>query len=81
MVRDSYSDSLAPFLSQAFSEIHLLDLRYYRTSAAQYAEENDMDMIFVCYNAGAIEEPHEMTGQIISCGFCRIRVTAAPESR
>ena len=50
MVRDSYSDSLAPFLSQTFSEIHLLDLRYYRTSAAQYAEENDMDMIFVCYS-------------------------------
>jgi len=50
VVRDSYSDSLAPFLSQTFSEIHLLDLRYYRTSAAQYAEENDMDMIFVCYS-------------------------------
>ena len=50
MVRDSYSDSLAPFLSQQFSEIHLLDLRYYRTGVAQYAEENGMDMIFVCYS-------------------------------
>lgn len=50
VVRDSYSDSLAPFLSQAFSEIHLLDLRYYRTSVAQYAEENDVDRILVCYS-------------------------------
>lgn len=50
VIRDSYSDSLAPFLSQYFSEIHLLDLRYYRTSAAQYAEENEMDQIFVCYS-------------------------------
>ncbi len=50
VVRDSYSDSLAPFLSQQFSEIHLLDLRYYRTGVAQYAEENGMDMIFVCYS-------------------------------
>ena len=50
VVRDSYSDSLAPFLSQYFSEIHLLDLRYYRTSVAQYAEENAMDQIFVCYS-------------------------------
>ncbi len=50
VVRDSYSDSLAPFLSQNFSEIHLLDLRYYRTGVAQYAEENGMDMIFVCYS-------------------------------
>ena len=50
VVRDSYSDSLAPFLSQTFSEIHLLDLRYYRMPVAQYAEENNMDMIFVCYS-------------------------------
>ena len=50
LVRDSYSDSMAPFLSQYFSEIHLLDLRYYRTSVAQYAEENQMDRIFVCYS-------------------------------
>ena len=41
---------MAPFLSQYFSEIHLLDLRYYRTSVAQYAEENQMDRIFVCYS-------------------------------
>lgn len=50
VVRDSYSDSLAPFLSQYFAEIHLLDLRYYRTSVAQYAQENGMDQIFVCYS-------------------------------
>lgn len=50
VVRDSYSDSLAPYLSQYYSEIHLLDLRYYRTSVAQYAEENGVDQIFVCYS-------------------------------
>ena len=50
IVRDSYSDSLAPFLSRYFSEVHLLDLRYYRTSVAQYAEENGMDQIFACYS-------------------------------
>jgi hypothetical protein len=50
LVRDSYSDSLAPFLSQYYSEIHLLDLRYYKTSPARYAQENDLDAIFVCYS-------------------------------
>lgn len=50
VVRDSYADSLAPFLSQSFSEVHLLDLRYYRTSPAQYAKEQGMDLIFVCYS-------------------------------
>lgn len=50
VVRDSYSDSLAPFLSQTYSEIHLIDLRYYRTSVAMYAEMMGMDEIFVCYS-------------------------------
>ena len=50
VVRDSYSDSLAPFLSQTYSEIHLIDLRYYRTSVAAYAEMAGMDEIFICYS-------------------------------
>ena len=50
LIRDSYSDALAPFLSQSFSEVHLLDLRYYRASAAQYAAENGIDNIAVLYS-------------------------------
>ena len=50
VVRDSYSDALAPFLAQRFSEVQLLDLRYYRASAAQYAEENGIDAICVLYS-------------------------------
>lgn len=50
VVRDSYSDSLAPFLSQTYSEIHLIDLRYFRTSVAAYAEMSEVDEIFICYS-------------------------------
>lgn len=50
LVRDSYSDSLAPFLAQRFEEVHLLDLRYYRASVAQYARENGIDEILVLYS-------------------------------
>ena len=50
LVRDSYSDALAPFLAQRFSEVHLLDLRYYRASAAQYAEENNIGQIALVYS-------------------------------
>ena len=50
VVRDSYSDSLVPFLAQYYSEIHLLDLRYYRTPVAEYAAGNNIDEIFVCYS-------------------------------
>lgn len=50
VVRDSYTDSLAPFLSQTYSEIHLVDLRYYRVSVADYAEMVGADEIFLCYS-------------------------------
>lgn len=50
LIRDSYADALAPFLAQRFSEVHLLDLRYYRTSPAQYAAENGIDRICVLYS-------------------------------
>ena len=50
VVRDSYSDALAPFLAQNFSEVHLLDLRMYRSSVAQYANENGIDDVVVLYS-------------------------------
>ena len=50
LVRDSYSDALAPFLAQRFSEVHLIDLRYYRMPVSAYAAENSIDDILVCYS-------------------------------
>ena len=47
LVRDSYADSLAPFLARHFEEVHLLDLRYYRGSPAAYAQEHGADGIVV----------------------------------
>lgn len=50
LIRDSYTDALAPFLAQCFSEVHLLDLRYYRASPSQYAEENGIMDIVALYS-------------------------------
>ena len=50
LVRDSYSDSLAPFLCRHFAEIHLLDLRYNKTPVAQYAADMGADGIAVLYS-------------------------------
>lgn len=50
LIRDSYADAMAPFLSQTFGEIHLLDPRYYRLSPAEYAKENGIDGIVVSYS-------------------------------
>ena len=50
LVRDSYSDSLAPFLTERFSQIHLFDLRYNLTSIKSYVEEHDIDAVVVLYS-------------------------------
>ncbi len=50
VIRDSYMDSLTPFLLEDFSEIHVLDLRYYRQSLQSYIEDNGVDAVLVCYS-------------------------------
>ena len=50
ILRDSYTDSLVPFLSPHFSEIHLIDLRYYKLSLADYIQQNDIDQALVLYS-------------------------------
>ena len=50
IVRDSYTDAVAPFLAQHFSEVHLLDLRMYRSSVGKYANENGIDDVLVMYS-------------------------------
>lgn len=50
VIRDSYSDSLAPFLTERFSEIHLFDPRYNLTSVKDYVVQNDIDQVVVLYS-------------------------------
>ena len=56
ILRDSYTDAMSPFLTAHFSKIHILDLRYYKTSLRAYIEENDIDSILVCYNVKNFSE-------------------------
>ena len=50
IIRDSYSDCLAPFLTKHFSEVHLMDLRYYKESALEYIEANGIDRVLILYS-------------------------------
>ncbi len=50
VVRDSYSDSLAPFLAEEFQEVHLFDLRYNNMSLTQYVTDNGIDQVLVLYS-------------------------------
>lgn len=50
VVRDSYSDSLAPFLAEEFQEVHLFDLRYNNKSLKQYVADNGIGQVLVLYS-------------------------------
>ena len=39
ILKDSYANSMIPFLSTNFSEIHLIDLRYYNFNVYDYMKE------------------------------------------
>ena len=51
IIRDSYTDSVVPFLTPHYSEIHLIDLRYYKLSIQDYIEQNGIDQALVLYSA------------------------------
>ena len=50
VIRDSYSDSLAPFLTERFSEVHLFDPRNNLTSVKDYVAQNGIDSVIVLYS-------------------------------
>ena len=50
VIRDSYSDSLTPFLTQSFSQIHLFDPRYNLSSIQGYIQDNGIDAVAELYS-------------------------------
>lgn len=51
IIRDSYMDSLSPFLLEHFSRISILDLRYYNGNVTEYTKEQGFDTVLICYSA------------------------------
>lgn len=49
VIKDSFANSMAPFLLQDYSEICMLDLRYYKTSIREFVEEYGPDEVLVLY--------------------------------
>ena len=52
VIRDSFADCLGCFLADAFEEIVLVDLRYYRSPVSELLETEDFDRVLVLYSIG-----------------------------
>lgn len=61
VVKDSYANSLIPFLLKHFSEIHVVDLRYYEEDLASLANEQGIQDMLLLYNANTFFEDPSIT--------------------
>ena len=50
VIKDSFGNSLVPFLTQNYEEIHVIDLRYFSSKLSSYLEKNDFEDILIIYN-------------------------------
>lgn len=50
IVKDSFANSLVPFLLAHYEHIYMIDLRYNRTGIDHYIDEYDISEILICYS-------------------------------
>ncbi|MFM1654204.1 DHHW family protein [Brevibacillus sp. B_LB10_24] len=56
VVKDSYANSFLPFLTAHFSEIYVVDLRYYEDDLRMLIKSNHIDEMLILYNANTFFE-------------------------
>lgn len=49
LLKDSYANAMIPYLAENFSEIHLIDLRYYSLDIYKYIQQNGIDRAAAVY--------------------------------
>jgi hypothetical protein len=50
VIKDSYANSFVPFLTEHFSEIILIDMRYINISLDEFLDMNEFDSVLFLYN-------------------------------
>ena len=55
IIKDSYSNSLAPYFTYSYDEVHLVDLRAMATPLSQLMEQEQYDEILMLYNYDTFE--------------------------
>ena len=56
IIKDSFANSMIPFLTENYKKIHVIDLRYYNNRVSEYIKENmNIKDVLILYNAGTID--------------------------
>lgn len=56
LIKDSYAHILAPYLAVQYSEVHLIDLRYYHAPLSAYVEQQEIDQVAVVCRMQSLNE-------------------------
>ncbi len=62
ILRDSYTHCLAPFLADNYSEITLIDVRYYLSPVSELIKENKTDEVLLIYSIDSIVNSTDLAG-------------------
>ncbi len=61
VIKDSYAHCLVPFLANHYSEIDMVDLRYYLDPVSELVRENDYERILYVYGIGNLTESNDIS--------------------
>ena len=56
IIKDSYANSIVPFLTGHYGEIYMVDLRYYDGNLKEFIESNNVDSLLFLYNGNTFFE-------------------------
>ena len=60
IIKDSYANSIVPFLINHYEKIHVIDPRFYKLSISSYIEENKIKDVLFLYNMNTIDTDLEI---------------------
>lgn len=55
IVKDSYGNSMIPFIAQEYEHVYVIDPRLYRLDVSDYVKENEIEEVLLVYNVKTIE--------------------------
>lgn len=58
--KDSFANSMVPFLMKDYAQIRMIDLRYFKRSVSNYMEENLADEVLVLYEMSSFAQADKL---------------------
>lgn len=56
VIKDSFANALIPFLTYNYSEVHVIDPRYYKLSISEYIDKSNITDVLFLYNINTLDK-------------------------